>query len=59
MSLAELERKANLKPRTIYKWDDNTPSADKVYAVANVLDTTVDELIKEDGRQKRGENQSA
>lgn len=50
ISLAELERKAGLESRTIYKWGKSVPSADKAAAVASVLETTVEELLKpEDG----------
>lgn len=47
ITIAELERQAGLKQRTIYKWDESKPSVDKVLAVANVLGVTVEELSKE------------
>lgn len=47
MSIAELERQANLKQRTIYRWDESKPSVEKALAVANVLGVTVEELMKE------------
>ena len=47
VTLAELERKAGLANRTIYKWNESVPSVDKVLAVANVLGVTVDELVRE------------
>ena len=47
ITLAELERKAGLANRTIYKWNESIPSVDKVLAVANVLGVTVDELVRE------------
>lgn len=49
MTLAELERQAGLANRTIYKWNENVPSVEKVLAVANVLGVTVDELVKKGG----------
>jgi len=49
MTLAELERQAGLANRTIYKWNENVPSVEKVLAVANVLGVTVDELVKKEG----------
>ena len=49
ITLAELERKAGLTNRTIYRWDENKPSIDKVLSVANALEVTVDELLKEEG----------
>ena len=45
ISIAELERQANLAERTIYKWDVSVPSVKKVMAVAKVLGCTVDELM--------------
>ena len=44
MSLAELEVKAELPPRTIYRWDVVLPSYDKVIKVARALGTTVEAL---------------
>ena len=49
ITLAELERQAGLANRTIYKWNENVPSVEKVLAVANVLGVTVDELVKKEG----------
>ena len=46
MTIAELERKSGLQPRTVYKWNRSTPSVDKVLAVANALGTTVEDLSK-------------
>lgn len=46
ISILELERLAGLKQRTVYKWDRSMPSADKVKAVADVLETTVEELLQ-------------
>ena len=48
ISLAELERKCKLKPRTIYRWDKNIPSADKVKQVADFFDLSMNELMNED-----------
>lgn len=44
MSLAELEVRAELSPRTIYRWDSILPSYDKVIKVAKALGTTVEAL---------------
>ena len=46
MSIAELERQANLKQRTVYRWDESKPSVEKALAVANVLGVTVEEFMK-------------
>lgn len=48
LTIAEVERMAGLKPRTVYKWDENIPSVDKVKRVADALSVTVDELMKGD-----------
>ena len=48
MTIAELERKAGLKQRTIYKWDESVPSVEKVLAVADALGVTVDELVRKE-----------
>jgi len=48
ISLAELERRAGLANRTIYKWSDSIPSVDKVIAVADILGVTVEELVKKE-----------
>lgn len=34
--------------RNIYRWDEHTPSVDKVQRVAEVLGVTVDELLREE-----------
>lgn len=47
LTIAEVERIAGLSPRTVYKWDENIPSVDKVKRVADVLSVTVDQLMKE------------
>ena len=47
MTVAQLEKKAEIGHQTIRRWDDHSPSIDKVYRVANVLGCTVDELIRE------------
>ena len=44
-TLASLEREANLGQGTIRRWDTNIPSADKLYSVANLLNTSVDYLL--------------
>ena len=48
MTIAELERKAGLKQRTIYKWDESVPSVEKVLAVADARGVTVDELVRKE-----------
>lgn len=45
ITVRDLEKRAGLPAHSIYKWDKNVPGVDKVAAVANVLNTTVDNLI--------------
>lgn len=44
-TLAALERAAGLSNGAIAKWRVNEPSVDRVQRVADVLGTTIDELI--------------
>lgn len=44
-TLASLERDACLGQGTIRRWDTNSPSADKLLSVANLLHTSVDYLL--------------
>lgn len=41
-----LEKKLNFPRSSICKWDKNVPGVEKVKAVADVLECTVDELLK-------------
>lgn len=45
ITIAELERRAGLIPRTMARWDITMPSVDKVVCVAKVLDVTVEDLL--------------
>ena len=45
ISVSKLERTADIKENTIWRWDRNTPSIDKVVRVANVLGVSVDYLM--------------
>lgn len=44
-SFASIEREAELGRGTIRKWDNNTPSADKLLKVAAILNTSMDYLM--------------
>ena len=44
ITIADLEQAAGLGTRTIYRWDINAPSFDKVVAVADALGISLDEL---------------
>lgn len=46
ITIAELERKANLGNGTIRRWDKSYPSLDKAYRVADILEISVDYLYK-------------
>lgn len=46
MSIAELERKAELPNGTIGKWRNATPRADSLKRVADVLKVKVDKLME-------------
>ena len=48
ISVAEVERKAGLLGRSIKRWDENEPSVYKVYRVAKILGTTVEEILRVD-----------
>ncbi len=45
LNLTQIERGAGLSTRTIYRWDKNSPSVDKVLAVANFLNTSLYWLV--------------
>lgn len=45
ITLAELERELNFPKGSIYKWDKNRPSIDKVKRVADFFHVKVDKLI--------------
>ena len=46
ITLTDLEKQAGISPKGIYKWDRQDPSVYKVYTVAKILDTTVEELLE-------------
>lgn len=48
ISLAQLERDAGLGRNSVYRWDENRPSVDKVKLVADYFGCTIDELLEED-----------
>ncbi|EAD0667652.1 XRE family transcriptional regulator [Listeria monocytogenes] len=45
ITIAELERRTELKNSTIYRWDTNKPSIDKIQKVADFFDVSVDYLL--------------
>lgn len=48
ITIMECEKRAGLGNGVISGWKTSSPRLDKIKAVADVLHTTVDELIKED-----------
>ena len=54
--LAKIERACELGERSLYRWDTNYPSVDKVKKVADYLGVTVDDLLKEE-QNDTGRNQ--
>lgn len=45
ISVRQLERDAGLSERTINRWDQNSPSVDKVVAVSQALNVPIEELL--------------
>ncbi|MGJ8731422.1 helix-turn-helix domain-containing protein [Listeria aquatica] len=45
ITIAELERRTDLKNSTIYRWDTNKPSIDKIQKVADYFDVSTDYLL--------------
>ena len=48
ISLAELERQSGINQRSIYRWNENVPSVDKVKRVADFFGVSVDDLLEGD-----------
>lgn len=46
ISILQIERECGLKPSSIYHWNKNKPSYDKLLAVARYLGTTVEKLVE-------------
>ena len=47
ISINELEKRIGIASGSICKWNDIRPSVDKVKRAAEVLGTTIDELMEE------------
>lgn len=45
ISTNQLEKKANLSKGAISKWSTSSPTVDKLAAVADVLEVSLDELV--------------
>ena len=48
ISISKLERGCQLGTKTIYRWDENFPSVDKVMRVARYLGVPVEDLLEEE-----------
>ena len=46
ISIRKLEIALGFSPKSIVKWDDHTPSIEKVMAVADYFGITVDDLLR-------------
>ena len=51
ISLAKLERSCDIGSNTIYRWDDVSPSIDKVVRVANFFNVSVDYLLSRNAEE--------
>lgn len=47
-TISRMEKDLGFAQNSVTRWDKNTPSVDKVAAVAAYLGTTVDAIIRED-----------
>ena len=47
ITIGSLEDRIGLAKNSVYRWDQNKPSVDRVKAVADYFGVTVDELLKE------------
>lgn len=54
ISIYSLEKVCGLRPNTIYKWDQNVPSVDKVKVVANYFGVSIDALIGDETPSTQG-----
>lgn len=52
ISLADIERCCGLGKKSIYAWDINSPSIERVKRVADYLGVTVDDLLNDDVQQQ-------
>lgn len=58
ITVAELERESGIAQRTIYKWNQQSPSAERLQKVADYLDVSVDYLLGREGVNEDRELQS-
>lgn len=48
LTIKQVEEQCGIGKKSIYDWDKNRPSVDKVKRVADLLGTTMEDLIAED-----------
>ena len=51
LTIIQVEEQCDIGNKSIYNWDKNKPSVDKVKRVADFFGITIDELIKEEGEK--------
>jgi hypothetical protein len=51
-TIKALERELKFGENTIYKWKTSVPGLDKIKAVADHFGVTVDDLLKEEGKEQ-------
>lgn len=52
ISIARLERDCGLGNATVRGWASSSPTVEKLKAVADYLETTMDDLLKDDEEQE-------
>ena len=45
LTIADLEEKCGISKNSLYRWDKNAPSIDKIVRVATLLDVSIDYLL--------------
>lgn len=51
LTIMQVEEQCGIGKKSIYSWNTNKPSIDKVKRVADFFGITIDELIKEGGER--------
>ena len=51
LTIAQIERECGIGQKSIYDWDTNRPSVDKVKRVADFFGVTINDLIESDNQQ--------
>lgn len=56
MTIMQVEKECSIGQRSIYNWDINIPSVDKVKRVADFFGVTIEEIIRGDDTNNRTED---